>query len=60
MKMNDFYKILDLLYKFHNKMPEITFGCLMHNLTVKGENLFYMSDEEIIKRIEEFLKDDNE
>ncbi len=59
-KMNDFYKILDLLYKFNHKMPEISFGQLMHNLALKGENLFYMPDEEIIKRIEEVLKDDDE
>lgn len=41
------------------KMPEIPFGCLMHNLTLRSENLFYMSDEEIIKRLEEVLKDDD-
>jgi hypothetical protein len=39
-------------------MPEIPFGCLMHNLALRGENLFYMSDEEIIKRLEEVLKDE--
>ena len=41
-------------------MPEISFGQLMHNLTDKGENLFYMPDEEIIKRLEEVLKDDDD
>jgi hypothetical protein len=56
----NFYRILDLLYQINKKYPELRFGQLMHNLTVKGENLFYMDDEEIIKRIEEFLKDDNE
>jgi len=57
--MNNFYRILELLYKFNMKMPEIPFGCLMHNLTLRSENLFYMSDEEIIKRLEEVLKDDD-
>ena len=58
--MNNFYPLLELLYKFNKKYPELTFGCLMHNLALKGENLFYMSDEEIIKRIEEVLKEDSE
>jgi hypothetical protein len=58
--MNDFYTLLELLYKFNKKYPEIPFGCLMHNLTVKGENLFYMPDKEIILRIQEVLKDDDE
>ena len=58
--MDNFYTILDLLYKFNKKLPEISFGQLMHNLTVKGENLFYLPDSEIIKRIEFFLEDDNE
>ena len=58
--MNEFYEILDLLYQFHKKYPEITFGCLMHNLTLRSENLFYMPDSEIIKRLQEVLKEDNE
>jgi hypothetical protein len=58
--MDNFYKILELLYKFNKAYPELSFGKLMHNLTLRSENLFYMSDTEIIKRIEEFLKEDNE
>ena len=60
MVMNNFYPLLELLYKFNKKYPELTFGCLMHNLALRSENLFYMSDEEIIKRIEEVLKEDSE
>jgi hypothetical protein len=55
--MNNFYTILELLYKFNKKLPEIPFGCLMHNLSVKGENLFYMSDEELIKRLKVVLEE---
>jgi hypothetical protein len=58
--MNDFYTLLELLYKFNKKYPELTFGCLMHNLTLKGENLFYMPDSEIAKRIEEVLKENDD
>jgi hypothetical protein len=58
--MNNFYTLLELLYKFNKKYPEISFGCLMHNLTVKGENLFYMPDSEIIKRMEAFLEEEEE
>jgi hypothetical protein len=56
--MTDFYTLLELLYKFNKKYPELTFGCLMHNLAIKGENLFYMSDSEIIKRIKVVLEED--
>lgn len=55
---NNFYTILDLLYKLNKKWPELKFGQLMHNLTVKSENLFYLPDSEIIKRFEEVLKED--
>ena len=58
--MDNFYQILDLLYKFNKKYPELRFGQLMHNLVLRSENLFYMPDEEIIKRINEFLKENNE
>lgn len=58
--MNNFYEILDLLYKVNSKMPEIHFGQLMHNLTLRSENLFYMGDEEIVKRLKELLKEVNE
>jgi hypothetical protein len=58
--MNDFYPLLELLYKFNKKYPELPFGCLMHNLALKGENLFYMSDSEIAKRIEEVLKENDD
>lgn len=54
----NFYRILDLLYQLNKKYPELRFGQLMHNLTAKGENLFYLPDSEIIKRFEEVLKDE--
>jgi hypothetical protein len=57
--MDNFYTILDLFYKFNKKYPDLRFGQLMHNLVLRSENLFYMPDEEIIKRINEFLKDDS-
>jgi hypothetical protein len=56
--MNRFYDILDLLYKFNKKLPEIPFGQLIHNLTAKEEKLWWLSDDEIIKRLEEFLKEE--
>ena len=58
--MNNFYEILDLLYKVNHKMPEIRFGQLMHNLALRSENLFYMDDGEIVKRLKELLKEINE
>ncbi len=60
IEKHNFYRILDLLYQINKKYPELRFGQLMHNLTVKGENLFYLQDYEIIKRFEEVLKEDDE
>lgn len=58
--MDDFYKILELIYKFNIKYPEIRFGQLMHNLTLKSERLFYMENKDLVLRLEEVLKDDND
>jgi hypothetical protein len=57
-KMDSFYKILDLLYQLNRKYPELRYGQLMHNLTLRHESLFYMPDEEIIVRLESFLKEE--
>lgn len=57
--MDNFYQILDLLYKVNKKYPIILFGELMENLYLRGEEKFYeFSNEEIIKRLEELLKDE--
>ena len=54
--MDSYYQILDLLYQINKMCPEISFGQLMHNLTLKNEFIFYMSNDEIINRLKEILK----
>jgi len=57
--MDNFYQILDLLYKANKKYPELRFGQLVENLHLRdNEDLFYLSDEEMVKRLEELLKDE--
>jgi hypothetical protein len=56
--MDSFYIILDLLYQLNRKYPELRYGQLMHNLTLRHENLFYMPDEEIILRLKTFLDEE--
>jgi hypothetical protein len=56
--MDSFYQILDLLYQLNKKYPELRYGQLMHNITLRHEHLFYMPDEEIIIRLESFLKEE--
>jgi hypothetical protein len=56
--MNKFYEILDLLYQLNKKYPDISFGCLIDNLTLRSENLFYLSEDEIIKRIKVALEEE--
>ena len=56
--MNNFYEILDLLYRVNKKYPELTFGQLLDYLHLKEEELYKFSDEEFIKRLEEILKDE--
>jgi hypothetical protein len=53
--MNDFYEIMDLIYQFNKKYPEIRFGQLMHNMVAKEESLFYLSDTELLKRLNTIL-----
>jgi hypothetical protein len=55
--MEPFYEIMDLLYRFNRKYPEIRFGQLIHNLMVKHESLFYMSDEMMLNRLKIILKE---
>ena len=56
--MDSFYEIMELLYKFNKKYPEISYGCLMHNLSLKDERFFYLSNQEIIKRMKIILEED--
>jgi hypothetical protein len=59
MKMDNFYEILDLIYQTNKKYPDLRFGQIvasLHNPNV--EDLFYLSDEEIKKRLEVVLEED--
>ena len=50
--MDNFYKILELIYKLNKKYPEFRFGQLVDFLYNKNiEDIFYLSDEEIIERL---------
>jgi len=50
--MDNFYQVLELLYKMNVKYPELRFGQLVDFLYNKNvEDIFYISDEELIKRL---------
>lgn len=50
--MDNFYQILELIYKLNKKYPELSFGQLVDFLYNKNvEDIFYLSDEEIIERL---------
>jgi len=57
--MDNFYQILDLLFKANKKYPVILFGELMENLYLRGNEKFCeFSNEEIVNRLKELLKDE--
>ena len=56
--MDNFYEILDLLYKFNKKYPELRLGQITSILTTCQEDMFYLSNEEIVIRLKELLKEE--
>jgi hypothetical protein len=56
--MDNVYEILDLLYQFNKKYPELRIGQLISVLTTSQEDIFYLSNEEIKFRLEELLKEE--
>ena len=57
--MNDFYEVLDLLYKANIKYPQLRFGQLMTWCVANEEKFAYISDDEFKKRLEDLLKEEN-
>lgn len=54
--MNDFYEILDLIYRLNKKYPDLRFGQIIATVYNKNiEDLFYLSDEELYNRLNELL-----
>jgi len=57
--MDNFYQILDLLFKANKKYPVILFGELMENLYLRrNEKFCEFSNEEIVNRLKELLKNE--
>lgn len=56
--MDNFYEIMDLVYRLNKKHPEIRFCQLIDTMVTKEESLFYLSDEELKKRLEVVLEED--
>ena len=56
--MNEFWKILESLYKIKRKHPELRFGQIISSLTTKEEDIYYLCNYEILKRLEEVLKNE--
>lgn len=55
--MDEFYEILDLIYKLNAKYPELRFGQLIdwaYNPNI--EKMFYLSNEEVITRLKYLLE----
>jgi len=56
--MDEYYEFLDLLYQINKRIPDIRFGQLIDTLYNKNiEDLFYLSNEELVKRLRQLLKD---
>ena len=56
--MDNFYEIMDFIYRFNKKYPEIRFGQLIDTMVTKEESLFYLSDEELVKRLKTLLEEE--
>jgi len=56
--MDNFYEIMDFIYRFNKKHPEIRFGQLIDTMVTKEESLFYLSDEELLKRFNVILEEE--
>jgi len=56
--MNNFYEILEIIYQINKKCPELRFGQIVGCIYNKNiEDLFYISDEELLIRLKELLED---
>ena len=55
--MDNFYEIMEVIYRFNQKYPEIRFGQLIHNLFTKDDRLFYISNDELLKRLKIILEE---
>jgi hypothetical protein len=58
MKMDNFFQIMDFVYRLNKKHPEIRFGQLIDTMVTKEESLFYLSDEELVKRLKTVLEEE--
>ena len=56
--MDNFYEIMDFVYRLNKKHPEIHFGQLIYIMVTKEESLFYLSDEELVKRLKTLLEEE--
>jgi len=56
--MNNFYEILDLLYRVNKKYPELSFMQLVGWIYLDKTDMSTLADGELIKRLEEILKDE--
>jgi hypothetical protein len=58
MKMDNFYEILDLMYKINCKHPELRFGQVLDSTVANEESIFYITNDELKYRLEELLKEE--
>lgn len=56
--MDNFFQIMDFVYRLNKKHPEIRFGQLIDTMVTKEESLFYLSDEELVKRLKTVLEEE--
>jgi len=56
--MDNFFQIMDFVYRLNKKHPEIRFGQLIDIMVTKEESLFYLSDEELVKRLKTLLEEE--
>ena len=56
--MDNFFTILDLLYKTNKKYPDLTFFQLINWLFLDKLDMSALADKELINRLEEVLKDE--
>ena len=56
--MTPFDEILNTIEKIHLKYPEVPFGKILDCLTSHGENVWNLTDEEVLKRLKYILSKD--
>ena len=56
--MTPFDEILNTIEKIHLKYPDVPFGKILDCLTSHGENVWNLTDDEVLRRLKYILSKD--